>query len=158
VVIVVTALVIVSLLFGLTLDAMGITIAFSATLYLFLCLAQALHSLEEYYTQFWMHITEAQPFSRWRRSGDAGPIADRAFFMLFNIAMNVVMFSFYWPVSYGASWSWLFGLGMASVGVANGLLHCDMAIKRRAYFSGCISASLTFVAGASVLASLSIRI
>jgi hypothetical protein len=126
--------------------------------YLFLCFAQMLHSLEEYFTQFWTHITEARVFSRWRRSGDAGPIADRAFFILFNIALNAVMLSFYWPISYGASWSWLFGLGMACEGVGNGILHCGTAVNQMKYFSGCISAGLTLISGALVLTSLSVHI
>jgi hypothetical protein len=65
VVIGVTVLVLASFLFGLALDVRGITLTLSATSYLFLCFAQMLHSLEEYFTQFWMHITEARPFSRW---------------------------------------------------------------------------------------------
>jgi hypothetical protein len=90
------------------------------------------------------------------RSGDR-LIADRAFFVLFNIALNAVMLSFYWPISYGASWSWLFGLGMACVGVGNGFLHCGMAVKQMMYFSGCISAALTLITGVLVLMSLSVH-
>jgi hypothetical protein len=77
-----------SFLFGLVLAVRGITLTFSAVFHLFLCLAQMLHSLEEYFTKFWMHITEAGAFSKWRRSGDAGPIAGRAFFVLFNTALS----------------------------------------------------------------------
>jgi hypothetical protein len=146
-----------SFLFGLALDVRGITLTFSAMFNLFQCFAQMLHSVEEYFTQFWMHITEARVFSKWRRSGDSGPIADRAFFILFNIALDAVMLSFYWPVSYGVSWSWLFGLGMACEGVGNGLLHCGMAVKQMKYFSGCISASLTLITGALVLMSVSVH-
>ena len=157
VVIGVTVLVLASFLFGLALDVRGITPTLSATFYLFLCFAQMFHSLEEYFTQFWMHITEARSFSRWRHSGDGGLIADRAFFVFFNTALNAVMLSFYWPISHGASWSWLFGLGMACVGVGNGFLHCGVAVKQMKYFSGCISASLTLITGALVLVSLSVH-
>ena len=44
----VTVLAIASFLFGPTLEALGITLTFSAMFYLFLCFAQVLHSLEEY--------------------------------------------------------------------------------------------------------------
>jgi hypothetical protein len=158
VVIGVTVLVLGSFLFGLVLDVRGITLTFSAMFYLFLCFAQMLHSLEEYFTQFWTHITEARVFSKWRRSGNAGPIADRAFFILFNIALNSVMLSFYWPISYGASGSRLFGLGMTCVGVGNGFLHRGTAVKQMRYFSGCISAGFTIITGALVLTSLSVHI
>lgn len=50
------ALVVASFLFGMTLDAIGLMLTFSATFYLFLCFAQMLHSLEEYLTQFWVHF------------------------------------------------------------------------------------------------------
>jgi hypothetical protein len=154
----VTALVVASFLLGLTLDSMRITITFSATFHLFLCLAQMLHSLEEYITQFWVHISEAPPLRKWKRSGNGEPIADRAFFILFNVTLNLIMLSFYWPISYGASWSWLFGLGMACVGVGNGFLHCGMAVTQKRYFSGCISASLTLISGILVLTSLSLLV
>jgi hypothetical protein len=158
VVIGVTVLVVASFLFGLTLDALGITLTFSALFYLFLCLAQVLHSFEEYFTQFWMHIAETPLFTMWTSSRDARSILDRVFFILFNVVLNVVMLSFYWPISFGASWSWLFGLGMAGVGVGNGFLHCGMAIRQGRYFSGCISAGLTLILGVLVFTSLSVRI
>lgn len=153
-----TALVVASFLFGLLLDAIGFTLTISALFYLFLCFAQMLHSLEEYFTQFWMHIPEIPLLTMWTRFRDAKPTMDRTFFVLFNIVLNGAMLSFYWPISYVAPWSWLFGLGMAGVGVGNGILHCGMAAKQRSYFSGCISATLTFMTGALVLTSLSVRI
>ncbi|MGA2239391.1 MAG: HXXEE domain-containing protein [Candidatus Bathyarchaeia archaeon] len=158
VVIGVTVLAVVSFLFGLTLDALGITLTFSAMFYLFLCFAQVLHSLEEYFTQFWMHIAETPLLTMRTSSRDAKPIMDRVFIILFNIVLNMVMLSFYWPISFGASLSWLFGLGMAAVGVGNGFLHCGMAIRQGRYFSGCISAGLTLITGGLVFTSLSVRI
>lgn len=59
----VSALVIASFLIGLILDAIGVTLTLSAVFYLFLCFAQMLHSLEEYLTQFWVHIANV-PCSR----------------------------------------------------------------------------------------------
>jgi hypothetical protein len=158
VVIAVCALVISSFLFGLVFDAFKVTISFSLTFYLLLCLAQMVHSLEEYATKFWIQLG-ATPFSAFRRRSQSGePMADRAFFVLFNIILNVLMLAFYWPISLGVSWSWLFGVGMALVGVGNGILHCGTALKRRKYFSGCVSGVLTFVTGALILASLSVHL
>ena len=153
----VSALVIASFLIGLILDAIGVTLTLSAVFYLFLCFAQMLHSLEEYLTQFWAHIANVPLLTARTRFQDAKPAMDRSFFTLFNIVLNAAMLSFCWPISYGASWSWLFGLGMASVGVGNGVLHCGIAVRQRGYFSGCISATLTFAAGVLVFASLSVH-
>ena len=153
-----TALVVASFLFGLMLDPLGISLAFSATFYLFLCFAQVLHSLEEYFTQFWVHIAETPLISVGTNSRNAKVIMDRDFFVIFNVVLNVVMLLFYWPISFGAPWSWLFGLGMATVGVGNGFLHCGMAIRQRGYFSGCISSCLTLITGGFVFMSLSVRI
>ena len=158
VVLAVAGLIAASPLFGLIFDAIGLRLTFSAIFYLFLCFAQMLHSLEEYFTQFWMHIAEIPLLTRWTSPRDTKPIMDRTFFILFNIALNVLMLSFYWPISHGTSWSYLFGLAMAGVGVGNGFLHCGMAVRQKGYFSGCISAGLTLMTGALVLASLSVRI
>jgi hypothetical protein len=67
------------------------------------------------------------------------------------------MLLLYWPILLGASWSWLFGVGMALVGVGNGILHCGMALKHWEYFSGCLSGVMTFMTGALLLVSLSIH-
>jgi len=156
VVLAIAALVVSSLLFGLVFDAFKVTISFSATFYLLLCLAQMVHSLEEYATKFWMQLT-VTPFSAFRRrSWSREPMMDRAFFVLFNIILNAVMLAFYWPIYLGASWSWFFGVGMALVGVGNGILHCGTALKRGKYFSGCVSGVLTFITGTMILASLSV--
>ena len=154
----VTALIAASPLFGLMLDAIGLRLTFSSMFYLFMCFAQILHSLEEYFAQFWMHFAEIPLLTRWTSPPNAKPIMDRTFFILFNIALNVLMLLFYWPISHEASWSCLFGLAMAGVGVGNGFLHCGMTIKQKGYFSGCISASLTLITGALAWTSLSIRI
>jgi hypothetical protein len=148
-----TALVVASFLFGQALDFVRINLAFSATFYLFLCFAQILHSVEEYMAQFWLHIAEI-PVLRNTKRGDKEPTMDRAFFIVFNVALNLIMLSFYWPISHGASWSLLFGLGMACVGVGNGFLHGGMAAMQRKYFSGCMTASLTFISGILVLTSI----
>jgi len=92
------ALVVASFLFGMTLDAIGLMLTFSATFYLFLCFAQMLHSLEECFTQFWKHIAETPLLTTWTRFQDARPIMDRTFFVLF-IVLNAVMLSFYWAIS-----------------------------------------------------------
>lgn len=158
VVLAILALIAASLLFGIIFNALKVTIFFSATSYLLLCFAQMIHSLEEYATGFWAHFAET-PFSAFRTTSKTKePMMDRTFFVLFNIALNAVMLLFYWPILLGESWSWLFGVGMAFVGVGNGLLHCGTALKRRKYFSGCVSGVLTFITGALILTSLSVHL
>lgn len=152
------ALVVASLLFGIIFETFGVTVSFSTTFYLFICFAQMIHSLEEYETRFWVHFTETPLLAFRRRSRSREPVMDRAFFVIFNIVLNAVMLFFYWPISLAASWSWLFGVGMAFVGVGNGILHCGTALKRRKYFSGCVSGVLTFITGALILTSLSVHL
>jgi hypothetical protein len=158
VVVAVAALILSSFLFGLVFDAFKVTISFSATFYLLLCCAQMIHSLEEYATKFWVQLAVTPLSAFRRRSQSTEPMADRAFFVLFNILLNALMLAFYWPISLGLSWSWLFGVGMALVGIGNGILHCGTALKRRKYFSGCVSGVLTFITGALILATLSVHL
>jgi len=151
-------LIVSSLLLGLVFDAFDITISFSVAFYVLLCFAQMVHSLEEYATKFWMQLN-VTPLSLFRRrSQSREPMMDRAFFILFNIVLNAVMLVFSWPILLGASWSWFFGVGMALVGIGNGIIHCGTALKRGKYFSGCVSGVLIFITGAMILASLSVRL
>lgn len=117
-----------------------------------------IHSVEEYFSHFWEHITEIPmfPFKK-HPEGNGIPRSDRFFFIVFNIAFDGLMFLYYLFLSWNAVWSWVFVLGMALVGVGNSILHCGTALNKRAYFSGCISAVFTLITGAIILASVSIR-
>jgi hypothetical protein len=152
------ALVVASLTFGVVFDAFGITVSFSTTFYLLICFVQIVHSLEEYATKFWVHIADTPLFAFRERSQTREPAMDRSFFVAFNIVLNMVMLFFYWPISLGASWSWVFGIGMASLSVGNGILHWGTALIRWEYFSGCVSGVFTFVAGTLMLTSLSLHL
>jgi hypothetical protein len=152
------ALVVASLLFGLFFDTFGVTVSFSTAFYLLICFAQIVHSFEEYATKFWIHIADTPLFAFRRHSHSRERAAYRSFFILFNVVLNMVMLLFYWPISLGAPWSWVFGIGMAFESVGNGILHCGTALGRREYFSGCISSVFTFLAGALLLTSISLHL
>lgn len=134
-------------------EACRVTFAIPAVLYLALCFAQASHSVEEYLTRFWEHISETPllPFSRTFQSRGTAKVS-RTAFVAFNIAFDGLMFLFYLFLLRGAAWSWVFVLGMALVGVGNAVLHCGTALLKRAYFSGCVTAVFTLAAGSLTLA------
>ena len=108
---------------------------------------------------FWMHIFEAPlpPFSRAFQSREPSKIS-RVSFVAFNTAFDGLMFLFCLFLLQGAAWSWVFVLGTALIGVGNGVLHCGTTLLKRAYFSGCISAIFTLVAGSLTLAFTTVRI
>lgn len=142
---------IVGFMFGASISLL----AYSAWFYLALCFAQMAHSIEEYFTQFWDHIGKALIFTLLKRLRRGTPLMlDRSFFILFNIALNVVMFVYFFPINASVLWAWFFGVGMAIVGIGNGILHCGTALMQWKYYSGCITGILTLVFGSVVLGSL----
>jgi len=155
----VSALTVASVLLGLLFEAYRVTFAIPAELYLALCFAQASHSVEEYLTRFWAHIFETPllPFSRVFQSRGPSKVS-RVSFIAFNTAFDGLMFLFCLFLLQGAAWSWVFVLGTALIGVGNGVLHCGTTLLKRAYFSGCISAIFTLVAGSLTLAFTTVRI
>jgi hypothetical protein len=155
----VAALAVASVLLGLVFESYRVTFVIPAALYLALCFAQASHSIEEYLTRFWVHIFEAPllPFSRTYQSRGPGKVS-RVSFVAFNIAFDGVMFLFYPFLLQGAAWSWVFVLGTALVGVGNAVLHCGTALLKRAYFSGCVTAIFTLLAGSLTLAFTTVRL
>jgi hypothetical protein len=148
-----------SVLFGVVFEAYKVTAVIPTAFYLAMCFAQTIHSIEEYLTHFWEHITEASmlPFEKHSEVGGTSKM-DRYFFIVFNIAFDGLMFLFYLFLIWGAAWSWVFVLGMAVIGIGNGILHCGTALQKRKYFSGCISAVFTLIIGAMILASISIHL
>jgi hypothetical protein len=155
----VSALTVASVLLGLVFEAYRVTFAIPAELYLALCFAQASHSVEEYLTRFWVHIFEAPllPLSGASQSRGTSKVS-RVSFIAFNTTFDGLMFLFCLFLLQGAAWSWVFVLGTALVGVGNGVLHCGTTLLKRAYFSGCITAIFTLVAGSLTLAFTTVRI
>ena len=128
---------------------------YSATFYLLLCFAQIVHSIEEYFTQFWDHIGEAFLIPLIIKFRKTEPLTlDKSFFIAGNIALIGIMLLYFRPIEYGASWAWFFGIVIAFVEIGNGILHCGTAISQRKYYSGSVSGVFTLIAGFLLLVSM----
>ncbi len=123
----------------------------SQRVFLFLVLAQALHSIEEYVTKLYDVLAPAQ-FVSSLVSNDLA-----LGFAIVNIAIVTlglwcwaVPIRSGWPVAPGVAWFWTI------LELGNGLGHCLLALRQRGYFPGLVTAPLLLIF-ASWLAILQIR-
>ncbi|MFX1537576.1 MAG: hypothetical protein ACFFDI_25520 [Promethearchaeota archaeon] len=143
-------LILVSVVMGLLFEVWGVNILYSSTLYLLLCVATAGHFIEETYTQAWK--IEAQL----RKDQDGNPkppIMDRAFFVLFSHSLVIISFLFYFPIAIETFWALVYGLGVAILGMGNGIAHFAILIKFKVN-TGCISGFFQFLFGLLIWVSL----
>jgi hypothetical protein len=152
-----TAFVILSALIAVGMPTISVLYPLSWILYLGLCLAQVAHSIEEYYTQFWVHIGEGFIFQKLKGKGVVKDVTlDKRVFFVGNIVLNALMLAYVWPIASELSWAWFFGIAMAVVGIGNGILHCGTTILEKRYYSGSVTGIITLIMGAIMLIILMI--
>lgn len=117
-----------SIIVGFVFPGQVVTFAYSPTIYLLFCVAQAAHLLEENYTKAWK--LEAQL----RKSPDGTPkepISGRDFLVAFSHVLVLLSFLFYFPITVQAPWAILYGLGISLNGILNGIVHTGILVKFR---------------------------
>ena len=141
-----------SIIVGFVYPSQMVTLAYSPTVYLLFCVAQATHLIEENYTKAWE--VEAQL----RKNPDGTPKeskAGRDFLVAFSHVLVLLSFLFYFPISVQAPWAILYGLGISINGIGNGVIHTAILIKFRKN-TGFVSG--LFLLGFGILLWLSIFI
>jgi uncharacterized membrane protein len=117
-----------SIIVGFVFPSQVVTLAYSPTIYLLFCAAQAAHFIEENYTKAWE--VEAQL----RKNPDGTPkesLSGRDFLVAFSHVLVLLSFLFYFPISIQAPWAILYGLGISINGILNGVVHTGILIKFR---------------------------
>lgn len=112
-----------SILIGLLFPIAVSALAYSSTAYLFLCFATAGHFLEEWYTKAWEIEAEIRKTTD-ERSG-------KPFLVAFSHVLVLLSFLFYFPIAVGAPWAVIYGLGVATNGILNGVVHLGILAKTR---------------------------
>ncbi|MFW9786796.1 MAG: HXXEE domain-containing protein [Candidatus Thorarchaeota archaeon] len=131
-----------SIVVGYLFPSQILTWAYSPTLYLSVCIGQAVHFLEENFTKAWE--VEAQL----RKNPDGTPKEPRSgrdFLVAFSHVLVLLSFLLYFPVAAQAPWAILYGLGISLNGILNGLVHTAILIRFRK--------NTGFVSGLFLLAS-----
>ena len=123
----------------------------SQLVFLFLILAQAAHSVEEYLTKLYEVLAPAR-FVSGLISNDlaVGFLVANAALVAFGLWCWVVPVRSGWSAARGFAWFW------AALELANGLGHSILALRQGGYFPGVITAPLLLLF-ASWLAVLLIR-
>ena len=122
----------------------------SQFVFLFLILAQAAHSVEEYLTKLYEVLAPARFISGLISDLAVGFLVANAALVAFGLWCWVVPVRSGWPAARGFAWFW------AALELANGLGHSVLALRQGGYFSGVITAPLLLLF-ASWLAVLLIR-
>ncbi|MHA1950122.1 MAG: HXXEE domain-containing protein [Candidatus Thorarchaeota archaeon] len=123
-----TLLVVVSVTVGLLFPVQVLGLAYSPTIYLLFCFAQAGHLLEENYTKAW----EVEAQLRTHKDGTPKePLSGRDFLVLFSHVLVLLSFLFYFPISTQTEWALIYGLGISVNGIINGVAHTAILIKFR---------------------------
>ncbi|MHA2119422.1 MAG: HXXEE domain-containing protein [Candidatus Thorarchaeota archaeon] len=119
-------LVLISFLVGLLFPVQVVSFAYSPMMYLLVCFAQAGHFLEENYTKAW----EVEAQLRKNKDGTPKePISGRDFLVLFSHVLILLSFLFYFPIATQTPWALIYGLGISTNGIANGVVHTTVLIK-----------------------------
>jgi hypothetical protein len=124
--------------------------AFSPTIYLLLCFAMAGHLLEENFTKAW------ELEAKLRKNADGTPkepMSTRNFLVAFSHVLILLSFLFYFPVTAGAPWAIIYGIGVAFNGILNGVAHTAILIKFRKN-TGFISGLFLLALGILLLVSI----
>ena len=117
-----------SIIVGFAFPSQVVTFAYSPTIYLMFCAAQAAHFIEENYTKAWE--VEAQL----RKNPDGTPkepISGRDFLVAFSHVLVLLSFLFYFPIAVQAPWAIIYGLGISINGILNGVVHTGILVKFR---------------------------
>jgi hypothetical protein len=117
-----------SIVVGFVFPSQVVTLAYSPTIYLLICSAQAAHFIEENYTKAWE--VEAQL----RKNPDGTPkesMSSRDFLVAFSHVLVLLSFLFYFPIAVQAPWAIIYGLGISVNGMANGVIHTGILVKFR---------------------------
>lgn len=145
-----------SFIVGFVFPSQVVTLAYSPTIYLLFCAAQAAHFIEENYTKAWE--VEAQL----RKNPDGTPkepTSSRDFLVAFSHVLVLLSFLFYFPITLQAPWAILYGLGISINGIANGVAHTAILIKFRkntGFVSGLFLLSLGILLWLSIFIPLGI--
>ena len=149
-------LVLISIIVGIVFPVEVVNLAYSPTIYLLICVAQAAHFIEENYTKAWE--VEAQI----RKNPDGTPReagSGRDFLVAFSHVLVLLSFLFYFPIAVQAPWAIIYGLGISANGVANGVAHTVILAKFRkntGFVSGLFLLVLGILLWLSILVPLSI--
>ena len=141
-----TGLISISIIAGLIFESLSIVIDYSTTFYLLFCLISAIHFLEENYYKAWKLKDDI--------FGGGGieshvklPEMDRNLFILFSHCIVIANFLFYFPISTGASWAMIYGLGVTLFfGMLNGVAHFLIYLKLKKN-TGMITGTLQLITG-----------
>ena len=117
-------LTLISIIVGIIFPVEVVNLAYSPTIYLLICVAQAAHFIEENYTKAWE--VEAQI----RKNPDGTPKeagSGRDFLVAFSHVLVLLSFLFYFPIAVQAPWAIIYGLGIS----ANGVSHTVILAKFR---------------------------
>ncbi|MFX1264824.1 MAG: HXXEE domain-containing protein [Promethearchaeota archaeon] len=147
-------LTITSVLAGLLFPSEVSVLSYSSTMFLMVCIANAAHFLEEYYTRAW------EIEGHLRKSPDGTPkesLYDRAFFVAFSHSIVLMSFLFYFPIANGDPWALLFGLGVSVNGILNGVVHLGILARFRRN-TGVVSGLFQLLFGSLILVSLVVPI
>jgi hypothetical protein len=121
-------LTLVSIVAGTVFPVEVVNLAYSPTIYLLICVAQAAHFIEENYTKAWE--VEAQI----RKNPDGTPkqaVSGRDFLVAFSHVLVLLSFLFYFPIAVQAPWAIIYGLGISINGIVNGVVHTAILVKFR---------------------------
>lgn len=149
-VIVLTLLTTISIAVGYFLPTQIAPFAFSPTIYLLLCFAMAGHLLEENYTKAW------EMEAKLRKNADGTPkesMGGRNFLVAFSHVLILLSFLFYFPITTGAPWAIIYGIGVAFNGILNGVAHTAILIKFKKN-TGFISGLFLLALGILLLVSI----
>ena len=149
-----TLLTLLSIIAGIAFPVQVLTLAYSPTIYLLICVAQAAHFIEENYTKAWE--VEAQL----RKNPDGSPKepeSGRDFLVAFSHVLVLLSFLFYFPIVAQAPWAIIYGLGISVNGMLNGVVHTVILAKFRKN-TGFVSGLFLFVFGALLWLSIFIHL
>jgi hypothetical protein len=119
-----------SFIVGTILEFYNIVIEYSSIFYLFLCVANAGHFIEENYNKIW--ILESQVKNELKNSGESiKPSMDRNFFILFSHILVIIGFLYYIPIAINIFWAMIFGLTLSMMEIGNGIVHFGIFLKYR---------------------------
>ncbi|MFW9833344.1 MAG: HXXEE domain-containing protein [Candidatus Thorarchaeota archaeon] len=117
-----------SIIVGFAFPVHVLSLVYSPTVYLLICIAQAAHFIEENYTKAWE--VEAQI----RKNPDGSPKepeSGRDFLVAFSHVLVLLSFLFYFPIVAQAPWAIIYGLGISVNGMLNGVVHTVILAKFR---------------------------
>lgn len=141
-----------SFLLGSIFELIDITIRYFPVFYLLLCIANAVHFIEENSKKIWILESKVKNQNK-SPENKVEPTMDRNFFILFSHSLVIIGFLYYIPISYNLFWAMIFGLTLSLMEIGNGFAHFAIFAKYKIN-TGCISGSFQILFGVLVWISL----